>query len=206
MSRGLLNVWRRQARELAMAPEEMFAAVRIESNADQSDGAVATAVPKDKPPVTAASTIEVEIGDATIRVPLGVDLETLERGHHGAAWGAMISFGSDTRVFVSTQPVDFRKGVHGLVALVAEGLKGNPYCGDIFVFRSKRKDRLKILVFDGTGMILATKWLEEGGFAWPPIKEGCMCVSATQLAMLVEGLSEWSRVVPKLVKRPMKTA
>ena len=38
----------------------------------------------------------------------------------------MISFGSDTRVFVSTQPVDFRKGVHGLVALVAEGLKGNP--------------------------------------------------------------------------------
>ena len=71
----------------------------------------------------------------------------------------MISFGSDTRVFVSTAPVDFRKGVHGLVALVAEGLKGNPYCGDIFVFRSKRKDRLKILVFDGTGMILATNYL-----------------------------------------------
>lgn len=118
----------------------------------------------------------------------------------------MISFGSDTRVFVSTQPVDFRKGVHGLVALVAEGLRGNPYCGDIFVFRSKRNDRLKILVFDGTGMILATKWLEEGGFAWPPIEDGCMCVTATQLAMLVEGLSEWSRVVPKLVKRPMKTA
>ena len=74
------------------------------------------------------------------------------------------------RVFVSTAPVDFRKGVHGLVAPVAEGLKGNPYCGDVFVFRSKRQDRLKILVFDGTGMILATKWLEEGGLAWPPIK------------------------------------
>jgi transposase len=98
----------------------------------------------------------------------------------------MISFGSETRVFVSTQPVDFRKGVHGLVALVAEGLKGNPYSGDIFVFRSKRKDRLKILV--------------------PPIKEGCMCVSAMRLAMLIEGLSEWSRVVPKLVKRPTKIA
>lgn len=118
----------------------------------------------------------------------------------------MISFGSDTRVFVSTAPVDFRKGVHGLVALVAESLKGNPYCGDIFVFRSKRRDRLKILVFDGTGMILATKWLEEGGFAWPPIKDGCMCVGATQLAMLVEGLSERSRIVPKLVKRPTKIA
>ncbi|MDQ2765262.1 MAG: IS66 family insertion sequence element accessory protein TnpB [Pseudomonadota bacterium] len=113
----------------------------------------------------------------------------------------MISFASETRVFVSTQPIDFRRGVHGLVALVAEGF-GNPYCGDVFVFRSKRRDRLKILVFDGTGMILATKWLEEGHFAWPPIKDGIMLVSATQLTMLVEGLSEWSRVVPKVVKRP----
>ena len=50
----------------------------------------------------------------------------------------MIAFGSEARVFVSTQPVDFRKGVHGLVAMVADGLGGNPYCGDIFVFRSKR--------------------------------------------------------------------
>jgi transposase len=51
-------------------------------------------------------------------------------------------------------------------------------------------------------MILATKWLEEGHFAWPPVKDGVMRVSATQLAMLVEGLSEWSRVVPRVVKRP----
>ena len=76
----------------------------------------------------------------------------------------MISVGSETRVFVSTAPVDFRRGVHGLVALVADGLQGNPYSGDIFVFRSKRANRLKILAFDGTGMILATKWLESGKF------------------------------------------
>ena len=77
VSRGLLTVWRRQARELGMAPtpEAMFAAVRIESDADRSDG---TAVPTDKTTATAASTIEVEIGDATIRVPLGVDRATLE--------------------------------------------------------------------------------------------------------------------------------
>ena len=118
----------------------------------------------------------------------------------------MISFRSDLRVFVSTQPVDFRKGVHGLVALVAEGLQGDPYCGDIFVFRSKRRDRLKLLVFDGTGLILATKWLEEGSFAWPAIDQGTMLLTATQLAMLVEGLSEWSRVVPKVVSRPTRTA
>ena len=68
----------------------------------------------------------------------------------------MISVGPETRVFVSTTPVDFRRGVHGLVALVADGLNGNPYSGDVFLFRSKRVDRLTILAFDGTGMILAT--------------------------------------------------
>ena len=68
----------------------------------------------------------------------------------------MISFGPEVRVFVATQPIDFRKGMHGLVALVAERLKSDPYCGDVFVFRSKRADRLKIMVFDGTGLVLAT--------------------------------------------------
>lgn len=118
----------------------------------------------------------------------------------------MISVGPETRVFVSTAPVDFRRGVHGLVALVANGLNGNPYCGDVFVFRSKRADRLKILAFDGTGMILATKWLEESRFSWPPIKDGTMRVTAAQLAMLIEGLGGWSHIVPKAVKRPSITA
>ena len=68
----------------------------------------------------------------------------------------MISVGSETRVFVTTAPVDFRRGVHGLVALVADGLQGSPYSGDIFVFRSKRADRLKILTYDGTGIMLTT--------------------------------------------------
>ena len=116
----------------------------------------------------------------------------------------MISFGPDVRVFVATQPIDFRKGVHGLVALVAEGLGGEPYSGDVFVFRSKRSGCLKLLVFDGSGLVLATKWLEEGGFAWPPVREGTMRVTGAQLAMLIEGLSEWSRVVPKVTKRPTK--
>ena len=106
----------------------------------------------------------------------------------------MISFGPDVRVFVATQPIDFRKGVHGLVALVAEGLGGEPYSGDVFVFRSKRSGCLKLLVFDGSGLVLATKWLETE-LAWPPVREGTMRVTAAQLAMLFDGLSEWSRVV-----------
>jgi transposase len=118
----------------------------------------------------------------------------------------MISFGSDVRVFVATQPIDFRRGVHGLVGLVAESLNGSPYSGDVFVFRSKRADRLKLLVFDGTGMILATKWLEGGRFTWPPIREGKIMLSATQLAMLLDGLSEWLKIAPRVPARPIKTA
>jgi transposase len=114
----------------------------------------------------------------------------------------VISFGSQARVFVATEPVDFRRGVHGLVALVAEGLKGDPYSGDVFVFRSKRADRLKFLIFDGTGMILATKWLEEGRFTWPPIRAGTMQLTPTQFAMLFEGASEWRWMEQHVVKRP----
>jgi transposase len=119
----------------------------------------------------------------------------------GGEIDAVIGFGAEVRVFVATQPIDFRRGVHGLVALGAEG-GGEPYSGDVFVFRSKRKDRLKLLVFDGSGLILATKWLEDGAFSWPPVRAGTMRVTGAQLAMLIEGLAEWSRVVPRVTKRP----
>ena len=84
----------------------------------------------------------------------------------------MITPRPNLKVVVATQPVDFRKGVQGLVALMAEALEADPYCGAVFVFRSKRKDRLKLLVWDGTGVILATKWLEDGVFPWTPIQDG----------------------------------
>ena len=56
------------------------------------------------------------------------------------------------------------------------------------MFRSKRSDRIKLLAWDGSGIILATKWLEHGHFAWPPIEDGAMCLTATQLALLLDGL------------------
>jgi len=105
------------------------------------------------------------------------------------------------KVVVAAQPIDFRKGVHGLVALVAEALKADPYCGDVFVFRSKRTDRLKLVVWDGSGLILATKWLEGGGFAWPPIQDGAVRLSATPFALLLDGL-EWRTAAPPPVKTP----
>jgi transposase len=114
----------------------------------------------------------------------------------------MIALRPDLRVLVATQPIDFRRGVHGLVALVVAALQADPYCGDAFVFRSKRSGRLKILIWDGSGMVLATKWLEEGHFVWPPVRDGAVHLSRTQLALLVDGL-DWTRAVPKTVRRPV---
>ena len=68
----------------------------------------------------------------------------------------MISFHADLKVMLAVQPVDFRKSVHTLSALVSETLRANPYCGDVFIFRSKRSDRVKLLAWDGSGMVLVT--------------------------------------------------
>jgi transposase len=113
----------------------------------------------------------------------------------------LIALRSDLKVVLATQPVDFRKSVHTLSALVSEALRSNPYCGNIFVFRSKRADRVKLLAWDGSGMVLVTKWLHERRFTWPPIRDGVVHLSATQLTMLLDGL-EWTRISPEPVKQP----
>ena len=115
----------------------------------------------------------------------------------------MISLHPGLKVLLASRPIDFRKGVHGLVALVAEALRADPYCGDIFVFRSKRADRLRLIAWDGSGMVMVAKWLEEGRFTWPAIRDGAVILSAAQFSMLVDGL-DWTKVVPKSVKRPVK--
>jgi transposase len=86
----------------------------------------------------------------------------------------MIAVPTGMRVMVATKPVDFRRGADGLVALVRETLGQDPFSGTIFVFRSKRADRVKIVAWDGSGLVLFWKRLEHGAFRWPPIADG-MC-------------------------------
>jgi transposase len=117
----------------------------------------------------------------------------------------VIALSAGPKIMVATQPIDFRRGMNGLVALVASVLAADPYCGDIFVFRAKRGDRLRFLYWDGSGMILATKWLEGGRFVFPPIKDGSMRMTREEFALLVAGL-DWTRVERKIVKRPTKAA
>src|SRR2546427_10527752 len=98
-----------------------------------------------------------------------------------------------------------RKGADGLVALVRETLAHDPFSGTIFVFRSKRADRLKILVWDGSGLVLFWKRLEQGAFRWPPISDGVMRLTASQLAALVDGM-DWSRLHVRDIARPTATS
>jgi transposase len=72
------------------------------------------------------------------------------------------------------------------------------------VFRDKRADRVKLLFWDGSGLLLVSKRLEQGAFKWPPIMDGVMRLSAAQLAALIEGL-DWTRVHVPRVLRPQAT-
>ena len=96
----------------------------------------------------------------------------------------MITAGADLQVLVATRPVDFRKQADGLAAIVQAALGADPFCGAVYVFRSKRMDRVKLLWWDGTGICLMTKRLESAQFRWPPIEDGMMKLSAVQLAAL----------------------
>ena len=105
------------------------------------------------------------------------------------------------RVLVATRPVDFRKGMDGLAALVRENLGSDPFSGVVYVFRSRRADRLKLLLWDGSGLVLMAKRLEQGSFRWPTIGDGVMRLTASQLSALLEGL-DWARVRPVRVHAP----
>jgi transposase len=109
------------------------------------------------------------------------------------------------RVMVALKPVDFRKGMDGLAALVREELKADPFGGVIYVFRAKRADRLKLVFWDGTGLVLVSKRLDEGKFKWPKAADDVMRLTPGQFTTLVEGL-DWTRVFARRVRQPQEAS
>jgi len=101
-----------------------------------------------------------------------------------------------TRVWLAAGTTDMRKGFTGLCALVQNALASNPFCGQVFVFRGRRGDLLKLLWWDGTGLCLMAKRLERGRFVWPLAQNG-VSLTAAQLSMLLEGI-DW--------RHPVRTA
>ncbi len=113
--------------------------------------------------------------------------------HEPSEGDLVIGPSGNVRVLVATKPVDFRKGADGLAALVREAIRTDPFSGVVYVFRAKRADRVKLIFWDGTGVVLVAKRLENGKFSWPAIDHGVMRLSAAQLQALLEGL-DWRRV------------
>ena len=87
--------------------------------------------------------------------------------HRRVEGGQVIGPTGAVRVMVATKPVDFRKGAEGLAALVREQMQADPFSGAVYVFRAKRADRVKLIFWDGTGVCLFAKRLEDGKFRWP---------------------------------------
>jgi transposase len=103
----------------------------------------------------------------------------------------MLSFTGALKVYAAMEPQDMRKSFNGLSAVVQEHLKADPYQGALYLFTNKRRNRLKILFWDGTGLWVAAKRLEEGRFSWPqPSQSGQKRLSLTPeaLTLITDGI------------------
>lgn len=103
----------------------------------------------------------------------------------------MLSFTGSLKVYVALEPCDMRKGFNGLQAAVAEKLKADMRSGALFAFTNKKRTRLKVLYWDGTGLWLMTKRLEQGTFSWPrsvDAQAARISLAPEAFAMLTDGI------------------
>ena len=102
----------------------------------------------------------------------------------------MFGLTTATRVFVAPGATDMRIGFDGLFGLVRDRLGEDPLSGHLFVFANRDRTRIKILVWDGSGLWVCAKRLEKGRFAWPLAGEGCQRISmrGEELTMLLSGI------------------
>src|SRR5262245_54000018 len=96
-------------------------------------------------------------------------------------------------VYVCTEPVDFRKQINGLAALVQEELEPDPFSEHLFVFTKARHNRCKVLYWERSGFVLWQKRLERERFYWPRVEGGLMTLTGQELNWLLDGfdLSRW---------------
>lgn len=102
----------------------------------------------------------------------------------------MIAPRANVQVWLAAGITDMRKGFDGLAMLVQQHLGKDPFSGQLFAFRGRRGDLLKILAWDGQGLVLYSKRLERGRFVWPQAKDGVVSLTPAQLSMLLEGI-DW---------------
>jgi transposase len=104
----------------------------------------------------------------------------------------MLTLALPTRVYLCLAPTDMRKSFDSLAAVVSEQLRHDPFSGSLFVFRSKRRDRIKLLYWDTDGFMIWMKRLERGIYEFPLAQADCdsssLSVSSTDLALILSGI------------------
>ena len=96
------------------------------------------------------------------------------------------------RVYLHRAPVDMRKQIDGLAALVEGAMQANPFSGALYIFTNRRRDKLKMLVWDRTGFIVWYKRLEREKFPWPVrSNETVVTLTGEQLSWLLDGYDVW---------------
>lgn len=106
----------------------------------------------------------------------------------------MIPVPSGVRVWIATGHSDMRRGMNGLALQVQEGLKRDPHAGDLYIFRGRCGNLIKILWHDGLGMSLYAKRLDRGRFIWPSPADGVVSITASQLGYMLDGI-DWRNPV-----------
>lgn len=114
----------------------------------------------------------------------------------------MLSLGTTGHVYLAVEPQDGRKGIDGLAAVVTTALGRDPASGDLFVFKNKKGDRLKILAWAGDGFALYLRRLERGTFAFPTASGTELAVTPTQLALILGGIDLADTKARKRYTRP----
>lgn len=103
----------------------------------------------------------------------------------------MLNFMGSTKIYVAVTPTDLRQGFGGLYATTTNVLKEDPTSGGLFVFTNQRRNRVKLLYWDGTGLWVMTKRLEKGTFSWPKgvkVENGKLNLSHEALGLLLDGV------------------
>ena len=111
----------------------------------------------------------------------------------------MIAFPAGVKVWIAGGVTDMRCGMNSLALKVQQGLGRDPHGGEVFCFRGRKGDLIKVLWHDGIGMSLYMKKLERGRFIWPPPADGCLQIAGAQLAYMLDGI-DWRN--PQRTYRP----
>ena len=97
------------------------------------------------------------------------------------------------KIWLAVEPVDMRRGIDGLSMVVQQSLEQAPCAGSAFVFCNRANNRIKVLLWDGTGVWLCQRRLHQGKFVWPKLNERCFAMTQAQWNWLIAGV-DWQRL------------